>query len=277
MMQWRVLNTGIENAAVNMAIDEAILLEYAAGHVPPTLRFYGWQPAAVSLGYFQRGTEEIDLAACREQGISVVRRLTGGRAVLHDAELTYSLVVGEHEAGIPATITASYCYFSQGLIAGLARLGVAAQMNMPRSSYGQGERRPPHTSAACFDAPAHYEITAAGRKLVGSAQVRKQGVILQHGSLLLRFEPRTLASILQAPTPEKREALAGMLAARAIGLEELLNRKIGFPEIFASMLQGFDEVLDGGLVQGRLTAAEQGTAKDLAATKYSQDSWNFRR
>lgn len=275
-MQWRILNTGIADAATNMAVDEAILLAHADGRVPATLRFYGWQPAAVSLGYFQRAADEIDRAACREQGIDIVRRLTGGRAVLHDAELTYSIIAGEGYPGIPATITASYRYFSEGLLAGLARLGITAGMNMPRAAYGQVKRQP-NTSAACFDAPSHYEITVEGRKLIGSAQVRKQGVILQHGSLLLRFCPQRLAALLRSPTPQAQERLAQMLAARAIGLEEVLGRNIEYEEICHTMLQGFDEVLHCGLSYGRLTVDEQTAAKDLAAEKYSQDHWNFMR
>lgn len=275
-MQWRVLNTGIADAAANMAVDEAILLEHAAGRVPPTLRFYGWRPAAVSLGYFQRAADEIDREACREQGIDIVRRLTGGRAVLHDMELTYSIVVGEGCPGIPSTITASYRYFSEGLLAGLARLGITARMNMPRAAYGQVKRQP-HASAACFDASSHYEITVDGRKLIGSAQVRKQGVILQHGSLLLRFCPQTLVSILRAPNSQAQDRLAQVLAARVIGLDEVLGRNIDFAEICHTMLQGFNETLHCGLDYGQLTINEQQTAKDLAVEKYSQDQWNFLR
>lgn len=275
-MQWRIVNSGVADAATNMAIDEAIMLAHAAGQVPPTLRFYTWQPSAVSLGYFQRAASEIDLDACRERGIDVVRRLTGGRAVLHDVELTYSLVVRENHPGIPPTITASYLYFSSGLLAGLTRMGVTAGLNIPRSAYGQRERIG-HASAACFDAPAHYEITVAGRKLVGSAQVRKDGVILQHGSLLLRFCPQTLAAVLRAPTAEARARLAEMLTKRAVGLVEILGHNVDWMEIGQIMTQGFDEVLDGGLAPGHLTDREQTSAQELAAGKYSQDSWNLRK
>ncbi len=271
-MQWRLIDSGLADAAANMAVDEAILLAHQAGKVPPTLRFYGWRPAAVSLGYAQRAAGEINLAACRARGIGVVRRLTGGRAVLHDAELTYSVVVGEGQAGVPATITAAYHYFSQGLLAGLARLGVEARINIPRAAYGQRQPRS-HASAACFDAPAHYEITAAGRKLVGSAQVRKGAAILQHGSLLLRFDPAALAAVLRSPVPAD---LAAMLAARAVGLEELLGRPLEWPELTAAMAAGFGEVL-GQLVPGRLTADEEQIAGELAAAKYRRDDWNLRR
>lgn len=275
-MHWRLIDSGPAAAAANMAVDEAILLAHQAGSVPPTLRFYGWRPAAVSLGYSQRAAGEIDLDACRERGIDVVRRLTGGRAVLHDAELTYSVVVREDHPDIPATITAAYHYFSQGLLAGLARLGVDARMNIPRAAYGHSQPRR-HASAACFDAPAHYEITAGGRKLIGSAQVRKGGAILQHGSLLLRFDADALAAVLRPPAPATRAELARMLAGRAVGLEEILGRAVPWPQLSAAMAEGFAGVLTGGLTPGRLTDEEQAAAAELAATKYSQDAWNLLR
>lgn len=271
-MQWRLIDSGSADAAANMAIDEAILLAHQAGKVPPTLRFYGWRPAAVSLGYSQLAAGEIDLDACRDRGVGVVRRLTGGRAVLHDAELTYSIVVREGQAGIPPTITGAYHHFSQGLLAGLAHLGVEARLSIPRAAYGQRQPRS-HASAACFDAPAHYEITAAGRKLVGSAQVRTGGAILQHGSLLLKFDPAALAAILRSPSPAE---LAAMLAARAVGLEELLGRAVGWPELTAAMAAGFGELL-GDVLSDSLTAGEEEAAAKLAATKYSRDDWNLRR
>ncbi len=275
-MPWRVIDSGAADAARNMATDEAIMLAHGAGEAPPTLRFYGWRPAAVSLGYFQRAVAEIDLDACRERGIDVVRRLTGGRAVLHDIELTYSVVVREDHPGVPATITAAYHWFSSGLSAGLQRLGVAAGMNIPRAAYGQSIR-PRHASAACFDAPAHYELTCAGRKLAGSAQVRQGGVILQHGSLLLGFDAATVAAILRLPSPAERAATAAMLAARAVAIDEVLGRVPAWEELTAALTAGFAEALADEFIPAALTAAEEATAVRLAADKYGQDSWNLRR
>ncbi|SMC88132.1 lipoate--protein ligase family protein [Sporomusa malonica] len=274
-MTWRVINSGLNCAADNMAVDEAILHAHAAGTAPPTLRFYGWQPAAVSLGYFQKAETEVDLAECQRQGIDVVRRLTGGRAVLHDAELTYSIVVREDHPLIPATITASYRYLSQGLLAGLKQLGIDAHMTMPKAAYGQTKRH--QASAACFDAPSHYELTAQGRKLVGSAQVRKNGVILQHGSILLTFNPRLIASLLNLPTPEAKDTVAAMLARRAISANEAANREISWAEACEAMMKAFGPALGIDLEPGSLSSEEQGAARELAASKYSQHSWNLLR
>ena len=272
MMNWRIINSGLADAASNMAIDEAILLAHSAGKVPLTLRFYGWQPAAISLGYFQRAMSEIDLDKCKESKIDVVRRLTGGRAVLHDAELTYSIVVREDDPLIPKTITASYRYFSNGLLKALEALGIQAQMTVPVVAYGHRKREP--ASAACFDAPSHFEITVEGRKLVGSAQVRKNGVILQHGSLLLRFSAEKFVELLRLPSIEKREQTTQMLKGRATSIEEVLGRAISWQEVYRPMAAAFESALKIQLISGELTEDEQAVSHELKATKYSQDSWN---
>lgn len=274
-MKWRLITSGFGQAADNMAVDEAILRAHAAGQVPPTIRFYGWQPAAVSVGYFQKAAAEVDLGECRRQGIAVVRRLTGGRAVLHAAELTYSLVVSETHPLVPPTITASYRFFCQGLLAGLRGLGIDAQMSIPRAAYGHTRRQP--ASAACFDAPSHYEITVAGRKLVGSAQVRKDGVILQHGSVLLRFNPEQLASLLALPNAAAKAAVAGMLSRRAVAIAEAANRDVSWEEVCQAMTAAFGPALGVDLEPASLTATELTVARELAVSKYSQDSWNLLR
>lgn len=271
-MNWRMITSGVATAASNMAVDEAILLAHSAGKVPPTIRFYGWQPAAVSIGYFQRFLAEIDWGECKKQNIDVVRRLTGGRAVLHDAELTYSIVVQEDHPLIPKTITASYRYFSQGLVVGLQSLGIDAQMTVPVAAYGQGKKQ--SASAACFDAPSHYELTAQGRKLAGSAQVRKNGVILQHGSLLLRFSAEDFVAILRLSSIEKRQEITQMLKRRAISMEEVLGRSVTWEEVYRPMPAAFASALGITLIKGELTAEEELVSTELARTKYSQDSWN---
>lgn len=274
-MNWRIINSGIADAASNMAIDEAILLAHSAGQVPPTLRFYGWQPAAVSLGYFQRAMSEIDLDRCKERNIDVVRRLTGGRAVLHEAELTYSIVVREDDPLIPKTITASYRFFSNGLLAGLEGLGIQAQMTVPIAAYGQRKKQP--ASAACFDAPSHYEVTVEGRKLVGSAQVRKNGVILQHGSVLLRFSADQFVDLLRPSSAEKREQTVQMLGSRATSIEDVLKRPVTWQEVYRPMPEAFESALGIELVASELTEEEQLVSRELAVIKYSQDSWTRMR
>lgn len=271
-MKWRLINSGVAAAATNMAIDEAMLLAHSAGNGLPTLRFYGWKSPAVSIGYFQKAESQIDLSECQRRGFAVVRRLTGGRAVLHDAELTYSIVVKEDYPSMPKTITASYRYLSSGVLVGLQQLGIAVQMTVPRSVYGQKVKQT--SSAACFDAPSHYEITYEGRKLVGSAQVRKQGVILQHGSILIKFSPETVAAVLQLSSAALREHTAAMLARRAISLEEILGRNVDFCELYAALTPAFSAALGVTLESGELTLQEKETSLRLAADKYSQRSWN---
>ena len=271
---WRLLNSGFQTAAQNMATDEAIMRSYAAKQVPPTIRFYGWQPAAVSMGYFQHGEREINFAACREQGIDVVRRLTGGRAVLHAQELTYSIIVGEDYPDMPMTITASYRYLSQGLLLGLAKLGLTAEMTKPQAAYAH--KTPQPASAACFDAPSHYELTVSHKKLIGSAQVRKHGVILQHGSILLAFSAEQLAGILQANSEEK-DKTCSMLKNRVMDLQTALNRNVTWDEARLAMEAGFAEALGIELAEGELTALEKETAGELSVTKYAQDAWTLKR
>ena len=271
---WRLINSGFQSAAHNMATDEAIMQAYAAKLVPPTIRFYGWQPAAVSIGYFQHGEREINFAACQEQGIDVVRRLTGGRAVLHAKELTYSIIVGEDYPDMPMTITASYRYLSRGLLLGLAKLGLTAEMTKPQAAYAH--KIPQPASAACFDAPSHYELTVSQKKLIGSAQVRKHGVILQHGSILLDFSSEQLAGILQVDSEEK-EQTCSMLKNRVMDLKTALGRNVAWDEARLAMEAGFAEALGIELAVGGLTALEKETAGELSVTKYAQDAWTLKR
>ncbi len=273
-LPWRIINTGFNNAFTNMGIDEAIMEAYAAGQVPPTIRFYGWDPAAVSLGYFQHGEKEIDFAACQARGIDIVRRLTGGRAVLHKKELTYSIIVGEDYPEIPKTITASYRYLSKGLLLGLDKLGLTAEMTKPIASYGQHIRKP--ASAACFDAPSHYELTINRRKLIGSAQVRKHGVILQHGSILLDFSPSELASILLLPAGQEGDTIT-MLKNKVVDLKSALGREVSWDEVRIAMTKGLQEALQISEIEGALTVGEITRADYLSELKYSSETWIKRR
>jgi lipoate-protein ligase A len=270
-----MINTGAASGALNMAVDEAILLALAAGQVGPTLRFYSWRPAAVSIGYFQQAANTIDLVACRTAGVDVVRRLTGGRAVLHAAELTYSITVKEDASAIPKTITGAYRYLCGGLLAGLTQLGISAQMSLPAAAYGQTGKK--IATAACFDAPAQYELMVAGRKLGGSAQLRRKGVLLQQGSILLSFAPEKTAAILKVPTRELGKKITDMLARRAISLEEILGTPIGWQVVCEAMSKGFAAALGGRWHWGQLTPPEEALSCQLAAEKYGTDGWNFQR
>ncbi|MFZ5901694.1 MAG: lipoate--protein ligase family protein [Bacillota bacterium] len=265
--RWRLLQTGFNTAAVNMAVDEAILLAHSQGLVPPTLRFYGWKPPAVSIGYFQRLEEEVDLEACRRLGIDWVKRPTGGRAVLHDQEVTYSVVIAQQL--LPGSVVETYRILAAGLVEGLRMLGLPAAL-VGRDEQNAGERG---LSAACFDAPSWYEIAVQGRKVVGSAQTRSNGVILQHGSVPIVFDAEKLVQALKL-LEGARSRVHRLLAEKAGGISDFLGYRPTFAEVAGCLTRGFAAARGIELVEGVLTPEEEKEAERLAREKYGSDWWN---
>lgn len=266
--KWRLLKLETMGPADNMAVDEAIMTAHRDGQVPPTLRFYAWNPPTLSLGYSQSFAREVDRDACQRHGVAWVRRATGGRAVLHHRELTYSVVVSE--SLLPGGILPTYLKISTGLLRGLKECGVEAALTAP----GLKEHE---LSAACFDAPSAYELTVDGKKLVGSAQVRHDGVILQHGSILTDFDADLLAGVLKVRDEESRPRLARVLESRAISLRHVLGREPEWGPLAEAVAAGLATEMDLDLEPGELTAAERGLAARLAEEKYGSASWNEMR
>lgn len=265
---WRLLITPPLDGATNMAIDEAILYALAAGHGQPTLRFYEWTPPCLSLGYNQHYTE-VDETACRSLGYTWVRRATGGRAILHTDELTYSIVTRRDDPRVKGDIVESYRALSRGLLAGLNLLGVPALQ-------AKGDRpRNPNQGAACFDTPSHYEVTLNGKKLVGSAQVRRKGMVLQHGTLPLRGDITRIFEVL-ALSPGEKERLGQQLLARATTLETELGVGASFREAAEALAQGFGQALHLQFEPGELTKEEQALADRLRTEQYANEAWNKR-
>lgn len=269
---WRLLDTGFQPAAVNMAIDEAILEAHGAGDVPPTLRFYGWNPPAVSIGYFQRLQAEVDLDACRRLGVDAVRRPTGGRAVLHEDELTYSVVI--RQGLLPGDVIHTYRVLCQGLLDGIRRLDVPVEMAAPHP--GRPARLEAQSSAACFNSPSWYELEVRGRKVVGSAQVRTNGVILQHGSILLSLDADRLFTALRLPD-EKREAAKRVFLRKATSLGDALGERVPWEAARDAVTAGFAAGLGLSLIPGELTPGERARAEELVRTKYGADEWNAKK
>jgi lipoate-protein ligase A len=265
---WRLLNTGLSDGATNMAIDEAILQSVAEEDSPPTLRFYGWDPPCVSIGYNQSLRGEVDLDACRRRGYTWVRRPTGGRAILHIDELTYSVVAPQGEPRVAGDIITSYRRLSTGLVEGLRSLASGVAQADRVESSGSDVR-----SAACFDVPSHYEVTAFGRKLVGSAQVRRMGVVLQHGALPLKGDVSRLVDVL-ALSESEQKILRGKLHERAIALEEVVGRILPFDGVAEALSRGFSKALNLDLEPGALSPHERATAEKLRS-RYSGDEWTY--
>ena len=270
--RWRVIYDPPAQGALNMAIDEAIMLSVSAGVSLPTLRFYAWEPPTVSLGYFQRLDQEIDIKKVAEAGFHLVRRPTGGRTVLHDDEVTYSIAVREVE--FPGSVVETYRRISTGLVEGLRILGMEAGIVAAQEA-GHGPRA--HSSAACFDSPSWYEVVCRGRKIIGSAQMRKAGTILQHGSVPITFVPERLTSVLAMKSNAARSRLASTLAAKAGGLAEFLPRRPGFREVSLALKAGLSKCLDIDFVEQDLSASERESAQELLRVKYLDGKWNEKR
>lgn len=268
-MRYRLIDTGAHNAADNMAIDEAILIAHQSGQVPPTLRFYRWRPPAVSIGRHQELDKEVDTEACRRLGIGLVRRPTGGRAVLHDREVTYAFVIAQSQ--LPGSVVETYKKISDGLALGLRRLGFDAQLFSPRGRQSLG------LAGACFDTPSWHELTVSGKKVVGSAQVRMGGVILQHGSVLLEFDARKLLQVLAASGAGDIERLAAFYERKAAGLCQLAGQPLDYEEVCLELTAGLTESLGAGFEPGTLSPMEAELAAELSRCKYARDDWNERR
>jgi lipoate-protein ligase A len=265
---WRLIVHGEADGATNMAVDEALLTAMAEGASPPTLRFYAWSPPCLSLGRNQ-SLADVDLEACRDVGVDVVRRPTGGRAILHTDELTYSLALPQEDARAAGGVLESYRCLSEGLLAGLRRLGVEAVRAV-------GQRKAPAgLTAICFETPSDYEITAAGRKLIGSAQWRARGGVLQHGTLPLCGDLARIVVCLAMPEAE-REIQRRYLPGRAITLEQALGRAIAFSEGARALSDGFAIALNVTLTPGELTAQERAVAAELRRNRYATPDWTAR-
>jgi lipoate-protein ligase A len=265
---WLLIVDGEADGATNMAVDEAILSAMIEGASPPTLRFFGWSPPCLSLGRNQP-LADVDRKACRAAGVDVVRRATGGRAILHTDELTYSVALLQTDPRATGDILTSYQYLSQGLLAGLRHLGVKAA----QAAQAAGQRKvPAGPTAVCFETPSKYEITVGGRKLVGSAQWRARGGVLQHGTLPLCGDITRIVTYLTFSEAE-RGAQRQALRARATTLEEALARTIPFAEASQAMAGGFTQALDVTLVPGAMTAHENALATELRRDRYAASAW----
>ncbi len=267
--EWRVIIHPAMDGPTNMAIDEAIAEAVGAGRVPPTLRFYTWQPACLSLGYAQPLTD-VDVERLRERGWDIVRRLTGGRAILHIDELTYSVATPMDEPRVDGGVVESYRRLSAGLLLGLNHLGAAVQAERAaRDAHG-------FKGPVCFEVPSDYEITVDGRKLLGSAQTRRSDAVLQHGALPLRGDVTRICDALVFASEEAREEARLRVRARAITLEEALGHGVGMARVVGALMAGFCEALNLTLEESPLTPEEERRAEIIRAEKYASEDWTAR-
>jgi len=268
--QWRLIWHEPFDGAMNMAIDEAISEAVGSGEVPPTLRFYAWEPACLSLGYGQR-TREVDFARIAERGWQVVRRSTGGQAILHTDEVTYSVSLPANDPRVEGDIVESYRRLSRGLLAGLALMGTTIR------SDPKDPNQPKDNGPVCFEVPSDYEITSNGKKLLGSAQRRRAGIVLQHGTLPLTGDITRICGALCYSDEAARDEAKLRVAERATTLEETLGYHTDVDSVVNALSQGFAEALNLDLVLQDLSDAEWARAEELSQTRYGTKEWTRRR
>jgi lipoate-protein ligase A len=269
VLAWRLLDSGAGSGPANLALDEAIFAAVRARASPPTLRFYRWSAPTLTIGYAQDRDRDVDRDACRERGVAVVRRITGGRAVLHDAEVTYSVSVPAAQPGFGSGLDEAYRMVAAGLVAGLRLLGVHAAVPAP-GPRSPGRPGRPGRRAACFASTARHEIAVGGRKLVGSAQRREGGAFLQHGSILLQSHEAPLGRLLRGEGPP-------VGAAAMTALAELLPAPPTAAAVVAALGAGCAQAWGVRLVPGALTAAEREAALALEHSRYRAERWNAGR
>jgi len=255
---WRLLGLRVYDAFMNMAVDETILTARIEDRVPNTLRLYRWRPSAVSIGYFQDAEKEANLEACRNHGVDVVRRPTGGGAVYHafEGEITYGIIVNEGDLGVSGAVT-RYQKLCGGIIYALDQFGVKAE-------FSSGSPR------ACPN------ILASGRKISGNAQLRRRGVLLQHGTVLVNLNLEEMFTFLRVPWAKTVAEVVQVAERKLTSLWQVLNSEITFDAVSEALIQGFAKALQAQFIRGELTPFEVETAEKLYG-KYRSDKWNRQR
>ncbi len=244
MQKWRLIKTIIGSGKMQMAIDEAMMFARSKRIVPNTLRFYKWSPACVSIGFFQNINEEVDILKCDDLGIDYVRRYTGGGAVFHENEVTYSIVLSEED--VPKDIVHSYRLICGALVKGFEKLGVKAEFK------------------------AINDIEVNGKKISGNAQTRKNGIVLQHGTILLDVNVDKMFSLLKVPDEKIRDKIIQNVKERLTSLEG----KFDFNKVKKTMISAFQETFKIKFKEEKLTEKEEELAKKLYKEKYSTIEWN---
>lgn len=272
---WNFINTGSKNPYYNMAMDEALLNFVSRGEIDPVIRFYTWNPATLSIGYFQRLQKEIDIDKVKKKGYGLVRRQTGGRGVLHDKELTYSVIVPESHPNMPSTVTEAYKIISQGLLEGFKNLGFETYFAIPRSKEERDKLKQPRSSV-CFDAPSWYELVVEGRKIAGSAQTRQKGVILQHGSILQDIDIDDLFDMFKFKNERLKAKMKENFVQKAVAINDISNQHITLNEMENAFEAGFKKGLNIDFKPLELTEKQLEEVQELE-DKYRSEAWMYRK
>lgn len=260
MVLWRLLRLEVADAFRNMAIDEAILQARIEGMVPNTLRFFMWRPSAVSVGRFQDVFKEVQVENCKKHGVDIVRRISGGGAVYHDHndEITYSVIVDKKDLGYAdMDVASAYRKICGGLIEGARILGTNVEFN------SQDPRQCPN-------------LTIKGRKISGSAQSYKKGILLQHGTFLVGIDYEKMFTFLKVPWAETLMDVLEVSKKRLTSAKQELESRVSIEETRQALVEGFEKALGIRLVEEELTSYERKLAENLRRDKFLTDNWNFK-
>ncbi|MHA1248848.1 MAG: lipoate--protein ligase family protein [Candidatus Helarchaeota archaeon] len=254
-MKWRLIDLETYNAYWNMAIDEAILEARIADLVPNTFRLYRWKPSAVSIGRHQSMRDEVDIENCKKLNVDYVRRISGGGAVYHDyyGEITYSIVAKESD--LPRDIDESFKILCKGIINTLGKFGLEAM-------HGK------------FHCPS---IFVGNRKISGNAQARRKGVILQHGTILLDYNPELMYTVLKVKRPDFKPKLVKSVYQKITTIKNEINEIPDIEKFKRSLIEGYEKAFNIKFPPAqKLLSEEMKIAQELVETKYSTDEWNFK-
>lgn len=266
---WRLLRTPPKGGAWNMAVDEAVLEATERGEARPTLRLYAWEPACLSLGRAQSVTD-VDRDRLKASGWELVRRITGGRAILHTDELTYSVSGPVDEPCLAGSVLESYNRLAVALLSTVQALGLPVQVQTDKVKNASS------SNPVCFEVPSTYEITVGGRKLIGSAQARRKDGVLQHGSLPLRGDLGRICQVLVFPDEPAREVARQRLLARATTVAAALGRQLRWEEAAQAFVRAFETQLEIEFKRGEMSVKELSRAEELTREKYANAAWTER-
>ena len=253
--EWRIMGLDVNDAYTNMAIDEAICRLRSQDKSPNTIRLYRWKPSAVSIGYFQLLEQEVNIEACKSLGVDIIRRMTGGGAVYHsyEGEVTYSVIVNQDHPKIPRDILKSYELICSGIVMAMDDLGIKA------------------------DFKSINDIDVNGRKISGNAQTRRGNVVLQHGTILLDTDIKTMFTVLRVSKEKISDKLIKSVEERVTTIRRELGMKVTFNEVAEALRTSFPKVFDIKLVEGGLSRDESELTSKLKREKYHTQEWIFNR
>lgn len=269
LTEWRLILSDPKSGKENMAVDSAILAAVESGLSPPTLRLYSWDPPCLSLGYSQPYSD-IDQTLLEVSGWDVVRRPTGGRAILHTDELTYAVIGPRSDPRLEGGLTQSYQRLSEALYESLVRMDLPVEIH-------QGKNPLANSQPVCFENPSDFEITVAGRKIIGSAQARKKTALLQHGSLPLGGDLTRITRVLIYNTEDKRKEAAHVLSQKACTAADVLEKEITWDQAARAFISGFSQTLNLNLIEGQLSSIENELVKELLKNQFKNNKWTRKK